>query len=87
MSFQALLKISPASNPPTMPAIWSAVRVSPKGWKVVRPRGSQHGSQPNTAPGTVTPWCSSSPSGLPPALWPRPPFPETSGQQLDRARL
>ena len=23
MSFQTLLKISPASNPPTMPAIWS----------------------------------------------------------------
>ena len=40
----------------TSAAILSAVRISPKPRKVVRPSGSQRGSQPNTAHGTVTPW-------------------------------
>jgi hypothetical protein len=55
----------------TSGAFPSAVRVSPRGGKVVRPCGSQPGSHPNTAPGTVTPWCSSPRADLLPVTWPR----------------
>ena len=55
----------------TSGAFPSAVRVSPRGGKVVRPCGSQPGSHPNTAPGIVTPWCSSPRADLLPVTWPR----------------
>ena len=67
----------------TSGALLSAVHVSPKNWKVVRPRGSQRGSRPHMTPGTVTPWSSSPTSDLRPARGPRPALP----RPLPRTRL
>lgn len=55
----------------TSGAFPSAVRLGPRGGNVVRQCGSQRGSHPNTAPGTVTPWCSSPRADLLPVTWPR----------------
>ena len=57
-------RINVTSEFPPTGASLSVVHVCPKNRKAVRPCGSQRGSQPQTTPGTVTPWSSSPLSAL-----------------------